>query len=89
MALRASGAETETANVPDCVGRVRVGVPAAAWGVIRAVPDPDPARASVPNTDPGIPSTGFEVKDGTALTALGFPSTVPPVNAPRLGCRLP
>lgn len=61
VALSTSGAVAPTANVPVALGSVSVGVPAVACGVMVAVPDVLPAKASVPITDPATPSVGVAV----------------------------
>jgi membrane associated rhomboid family serine protease len=61
VVFNVTGAVALTANVPDKIGRTRFGVPAAACGVIVAVPEVFPANPSVPITLVGIPSTGVEV----------------------------
>jgi hypothetical protein len=61
VALRTTGADAVTANVPEAFGRVRVGVPAVACGVIVAVPEVAPVNPSVPVDVPAIPSTGVVV----------------------------
>ena len=58
VALSVRGDDAPTEKVPDAVGSVSVGEPAAACGVIVTVPEPLPARPRVPVTDPGIPRTG-------------------------------
>jgi len=82
IAFNTSGVVALSANVPVVVGSVRVGVPAAACGVIVAVPDVAPAKPKVPVLVPGIPRTGAEDGLGRPWKPVGLPQSVPPRNCP-------
>jgi hypothetical protein len=58
-----------TAGVPLLVPKVIVGVPAAAWGVITAVPLVDPTRERVPVV-PEAPRVGVEDQEGAVPFAV-------------------
>lgn len=75
---RESGADALTAKVPEVLGNVNVGAPAALCGVIVAVPLVVPAKPIVPVDAPGMPNTGAIVDSANAVELVGLPSTVPP-----------
>ena len=79
VAFKDSGAEAETQNVPEPVGKVNVGVAALAGAVIVYLPDAVlDAKAIVPVDVPGMPRTGAMVYPGAAAEAVALPNTVPP-----------
>src|SRR5574343_367722 len=79
-AFRTTGVVAPAAKVPLVFGRVRVGVPAVACGVIVTVPLVEPASPSVPIAVPDTPSTGVREK------AAGDPARTPPASPVMLAC---
>ncbi len=70
-------ADNVTGLVPEAA--FSVVVPAAvALGCRVVVPLVDPPKPSVPDVEPGIPSTGAVVNAGAAVELVLFPNTVPP-----------
>ena len=70
VADRTSGDVAPTAKVPDVLGRVSVGVPAALCGVIVAVPEVTPVSLSCPVEVPATPRVGVTEKAGTPRYVL-------------------
>jgi hypothetical protein len=79
VALRDSAPDADTANVPEPVGKVSIGVAALAGAVIVYSPLAVLlAKAIVPVDVPGMPRTGAMVYPGAAAPAVELPNTVPP-----------
>lgn len=75
VAFKDSGAVALTAKVPDALGSVSVGDPAADCAVTVAVPDVSPAKPRVPAVVPGTPKIGVAV--AVIVSAVTDARTVP------------
>ena len=82
VALKISGEDAFTANVPEVFGNRRVGVPAALCGDNSTCPLLTPEKDNVPAVVPGTPKTGVAVGPGTPIDVVVFPQTWPPRNCP-------
>lgn len=77
--LSTNGLDALTAKVPVVLGSVKVGLPAAACGVISTVPLPLPAKEIVPVDVPEMPNTGAMELTPTAGVVLVLANTDPPL----------